>query len=248
VVIALIVVVIIAILVWLFILKKDDDDGTPASDGTGTSDSDLCKFFSCGTDEAATNADASDGDGADSDGATTGGDTADDSETYELQNINEAERKEFVSRTNMYRCMHGSPALKWNQKLYLNTEETFGKATAMEHSASYDLTDEQGGPAGENLFGGSVGGGWTPTQMVDLWYNEVADCIWWPQAQDLACSKGKGNKVVGHFTALIWKGTTVIACTKSENGAIGVCRYGNGPGGSLSCNTPNMGGCYEDNV
>ena len=161
-VIALIVVVIIAILVWLFILKKDDDDGTPASD----------------------DADASDGDGADSDGATTGGDTADDSETYELQNINEAERKEFVSRTNMYRCMHGSPPLKWNQALYLNTEETFGKATAMEHSASYDLTDEQGGPAGENLFGGSVGGGWTPTQMVDLWYNEVADCIW------PGCSKG----------------------------------------------------------
>ena len=138
-VIALIVVVIIAILVWLFILKKDDDDGTPASDNNVTSDENA----------------AADDDAADtSDEATTGGDTpaADDSTTYELEHITEAERKEFVTKTNIYRCMHGSPALKWNQKLYLNTEETFGKATAMEHSASYDLTDEQGGPAGENLF------------------------------------------------------------------------------------------------
>ena len=47
---------------------------------------------------------------------------------------------------------------------------------------------------------------------------------------------------------MIWKGATVIACTKSANGAIGVCRYGNGPGSTPSCNTPNMGGCYDENV
>jgi len=38
----------------------------------------------------------------------------DDGTTYELENITEEERKEFVTWTNIYRCMHGSPALKWN--------------------------------------------------------------------------------------------------------------------------------------
>ena len=40
--------------------------------------------------------------------------TTDDGTTYELENITEEERKEFITWTNIYRCMHGSPALKWN--------------------------------------------------------------------------------------------------------------------------------------
>ena len=35
-----------------------------------------------------------------------------DDGTYELEDI--SEWIEFISRTNMYRCMHGSPPLKWN--------------------------------------------------------------------------------------------------------------------------------------
>ena len=48
--------------------------------------------------------------------------------------------------------------------------------------------------------------------MVDAWYSEVNDCIW------PGCQKGEGGKVTEHFTALIWKGATDIACTKSANG------------------------------
>ncbi len=75
-----------------------------------------------------------------------------------------------------------------------------------------------------------------------MWYNEVDDCNW------PGCQTGVNGAVVGHFTALIWKGATVLACTKSSAGKIAACRYGNGPGSSLSCNTPNIGGCYNYNV
>jgi hypothetical protein len=53
----------------------------------------------------------------------------------------QAEKDEFLKRHNVRRCMHGAPALKWNDALYLNTESTFAGSTAMKHSASYDLTD-----------------------------------------------------------------------------------------------------------
>jgi hypothetical protein len=36
-------------------------------------------------------------------------------------------------------------------------------------------------------------------------------------------------------------------CT-STNRQVIACRYGNGPNTPLSCNTPNMAGCYEANV
>ena len=141
----------------------------------------------------------------------------------------------------MYRCMHGSPPLKWNKALYKNTQKIFGKATGMVHSGSYDLTDAEGGPAGENLFQGSKY--YTPNQVVDLWYSEVDDCDW-----STSCEKGNGGKVVGHFTAVVWKGAKVTACTYSENKKIAACRFGTGPGTGMSCDTPNMGGCYSSNV
>lgn len=49
---------------------------------------------------------------------------------------------------------------------------------------------------------------------------------------------------------MIWAGVTEIACTISnaDDGAIKACRFGAGPGSSLSYDTPNMGGGYEANV
>ncbi len=96
------------------------------------------------------------------------------------------EKDQFLERHNVRRCMHGSPALKWDNALYLNTEKTFAGATSMQHSASYDLTADEGGPSGENLFWGT-GGGWTPTEIVDAWYSEVDNCIW------PGCMESKGG-------------------------------------------------------
>ena len=41
---------------------------------------------------------------------------------------------------------------------------------------------------------------------------------------------------------MIWKGVKVMACVVSsaDDGAVKVCRFGSGPGSTLSCDTPNM--------
>ncbi len=93
--------------------------------------------------------------------------------------------------------------------------------------------------AAENLYKGSKKG--SPDKITDRWYGEVDDCDW-----STGCEYGVNDAVVGHFTALIWKGTKVIACSYSDTGLIAACRYGGGPASKLSCKTPNMAGCYMD--
>ena len=38
------------------------------------------------------------------------------------------------------------------------------------------LSDEEGGPAGENLFSGLPGEHFKPQDVVDNWYNEIKNC------------------------------------------------------------------------
>jgi len=152
------------------------------------------------------------------------------------------EKKTLLDLTNAYRCQHGAPALAWNDALAASTYDFF-KGMSMstaQHSNSYGLTNAQGGPAGENLAMGSPSV--SAARSVTMWYDEVKDCGPFP-----GCSDGKKG-VVGHFTALVWKGTTVMGCAKSIDSQVIACRFGNGPGSALSCNTPNMGGCYNANV
>jgi len=76
---------------------------------------------------------------------------------------------------------------------------------------------------------------------VDAWYDEISDCDSFP-----GCPS---SGMVGHFTAMVWAGATHMACTISDaNPGLAACRYGGGPGSTLSNDTPNMGGAYEDNV
>ena len=138
--------------------------------------------------------------------------------------------------------MHGAGPLMWNDALADSSFQFFKYQSMVSHhhSESYDLTAAQGGPAGENLAFG------TPSisadKAVHMWYAEIRDCGPFP-----GCDAG-AKGVVGHFTALVWKGTTVMGCAKSIDGQLIVCRYGNGPHSELSCNTPNMDGCYQENV
>ena len=75
-----------------------------------------------------------------------------------------------------------------------------------------------------------------------MWYEEIKNCKSLP-----GCTEASQGEI-DHFTALIWKGSEVMACTISQSGTIYACRYGSGPESSLSCDTPNMQGCYKENV
>jgi len=111
----------------------------------------------------------------------------------------------------------------------------------MRHSDSYGLSAAQGGPAGENLYKSSNKA--TAKRAVDAWYSEVHECGSFP-----GCNKNNRG-VTGHFTALVWKGVTHLACTRSARATgLVACRYGNGPGSRKTGNTPNMGGNYRTHV
>jgi hypothetical protein len=105
----------------------------------------------------------------------------------------------------------------------------------MQHAKSYRIKPPAG-PAGENLARGygdikSVNAGW---------YNEIKDCGPFP-----GCKQGKTG-VIGHFTAMIWKGVKEIGCGINKAKRLYVCRYK--AGDKLNRDTPNMGGGYTANV
>lgn len=140
---------------------------------------------------------------------------------------------------NIYRCMHDAPPVTWNDAMGEHVELTFKDATEMEHSDSFSNTAAEGGPAGENLYWATQA---IPSRAVDKWYSEVSNCGPMP-----GCTVGsKGT--TGHFTAMIWREVRHIACTRSNNGRIIACRYGNGPGSRLSSSSPNMPSGARRNV
>jgi len=90
----------------------------------------------------------------------------------------------------------------------------------MQHSDSYSISVDKGGPAGENLYWAS----WkaNPTEVVEAWYSEINECNALP-----GCTYSTKGGMVGHFTAVVWKGASRLACTRSdvEPGLL-ACRYG----------------------
>jgi uncharacterized protein YkwD len=87
--------------------------------------------------------------------------------------------------TNMFRCMHGVPPVKWSSAVAKSAQEWANKGK-YEHSKSYAVPSPAG-PAGENLALGHE----TIAQANWAWYNEVKDCVKFPGCKG---PKGKGKK------------------------------------------------------
>merc|ERR1711904_69877 len=137
--------------------------------------------------------------------------------------------------------MHGVPPVKWSSAVAKSAQEWANKGK-YEHSLSYNVPSPAG-PAGENLALGHE----TIAQANWAWYNEVKDCVEFPGCRGPK-GQGKNGAAIGHFTALIWRGVKEIGCgtSKVDGRDMYVCRYRSGP--KKDCNTPNMGGCYKQNV
>ena len=57
--------------------------------------------------------------------------------------VTDDEKQEFLDAHNLFRCMHGSPALEWDDTMYTNVEETFGQSESLPaHSDSYNNNDD----------------------------------------------------------------------------------------------------------
>jgi uncharacterized protein YkwD len=118
----------------------------------------------------------------------------------------------LVTLHNNYRADHCAPPLEWSDKLakvaqkwanHLRDEGcTFGHS-----STSY----------GENLAAGTSGA-LDDATVVDMWYREV---------DQYDFKRGEFDMNTGHFTQLVWVGTTKIGCARSscKGNDIVVCNY-----------------------
>jgi uncharacterized protein YkwD len=168
-------------------------------------------------DEADDNGDEANDDG---DEAGDDGDEAGDDGDKADEGGNANDEQILLDSHNSYRAKHCAPALTWSAQI---------AATAQTWANGCKFVHDQNDDYGENL---AMGTSLTAQQAVDLWYGEAS-------AYDFAMPGHKSG--TGHFTQIIWRGTTELGCGRAEcgDGALIVCRY-SPPG--------NYTGEYPENV
>lgn len=102
---------------------------------------------------------------------------------------------DILDEHNVKRALHGVGALSWNATL---TEFAKNYANSKFSCDNVQLI-HLGGPFGENLAAGYVGG----RSPVDAWYDEISKYDY---------SNPGYSGPTGHFTQLIWKDTTQVGC------------------------------------
>jgi uncharacterized protein YkwD len=123
----------------------------------------------------------------------------------------------LLERHNTLRAEHGAPALKWNSDI-----EKFAQEWANKIAKEDSMYHRNPNDYGENIHWIS-GAEPTGESVTNSWYNEI-------NYYDF--SKPGFSMKTGHFTQVVWVGSTEIGCgqAKSKRGGIYiVCNY-NPPG------------------
>ena len=118
------------------------------------------------------------------------------------------ESPEYVENHNAWRALHeGTDNLVYDAELAA-AAQAFADTCPTAHD------DPNQGNNGENLY-------WaaskplapdTPySDAVNAWYDEIKDYAW---PQTYGATKNINGGVVGHFTQVVWKGTTKVGCGK----------------------------------
>lgn len=136
--------------------------------------------------------------------------------------------QDILRAHNQVRCLHGVPPLAWHAEVAAYARH-WVRQGGFDHSDSYNAPI---GPLGENLYGSSE----VPmgAEAVQSWYSEVSDY----QPED-------PSGAAGHFTAMVWKGARYLGCARA--GGHLFCNYWSGTR-TADCSTPNMQGCYREQV
>lgn len=113
---------------------------------------------------------------------------------------------------NFDRAAYKVAPVKWDCKLAAMAQEW----------ATRGVFEHRDTPYGENLFVGADPGA-TINNMIDMWLSEKA---FWTNKTG-TCAAGK---VCGHFTQIVWKGTTKVGCGVNRNApgkwkVMFVCNY-----------------------
>jgi len=132
---------------------------------------------------------------------------------------------DLLQETNAKRALHGAPLMTWNWEL--------ADYAANYAANNFDCNNVQlihsGGPYGENLAAGYVGG----FEPVDAWYDEIKDYDY---------SNPGYSGATGHFTQLIWKASVELGCAvvmcNNEWRQYTICEYN--PRGNLVGTTQSL--------
>ena len=128
------------------------------------------------------------------DDTTTGGDS---SGSNSCSTTAPSNMSPLLDRHNYYRGMHQAGDLCWDASLASHAQQDSARigCGAMTHA--------QGEGVGENLMDGQTTG---TAAAVDGWYSEISQYDW--------SDPGFTNNT-GHFTQVVWKGSTTLGCDVS---------------------------------
>jgi len=134
--------------------------------------------------------------------------------------------KALLDAHNRVRARHCAPALKWSPKLAASAQKW---ANTLRDRGC--MLGHSGGQYGENLAAATEGT-MDASAVVDMWYAEM---------KRYSFRDGGFSMKTGHFTQVVWRGTTEVGCGRSQcNGMdVWICQY-DPPG--------NVQGQYRENV
>ena len=113
----------------------------------------------------------------------------------------------ILAEHNRYRAKHCAPDLVWDDKLE-KMAQAWADRCEFEHSRT---------KYGENLAAGTHGA--LPAErVVEMWYEEIAGYDF---------KRGGFSMETGHFTQVVWKGTTRLGCAMAAcpQWDLWVCNY-----------------------
>ncbi|RCV19660.1 hypothetical protein SETIT_3G402800v2 [Setaria italica] len=192
-----------AVAAWSYSYGPEDESPTPATPGTPSSSSSTTPASSGGSSStpSSTTTPAGAGYGLDPAGEPEYG-------------LNQKAIDDILKEHNAFRAKEHVPPLSWNATLakfsQQYAEKTLKGPCKMVHSTS---------PYGENLMLGTGGITWKTT--VDQWSDEKRSYHYGSNSCD-------AGKMCGHYTAVVWKGTTTVGCgrVKCNNGdTMIMCSY-----------------------
>lgn len=136
-------------------------------------------------------------------------------------------KRQTLDAHNDFRREHGSAALQWSDECYQSAKKQ-ADACQAKGCMFHGTTSGPSGRHGQNIYWCSAPGS-SAKKMVKAWYDEIA-------AYDFGGDYQKGT---GHFTQVVWKGSTHVGMALSEDGRFCVANYF--PGG-------NVIGRFKENV
>merc|ERR1712189_166081 len=121
-------------------------------------------------------------------------------------------RQDSLAAHNAYRAKHGVAALKLNSKLNALAQEW------ADHLIAENAFEHRPNNAnGENIYMSSGRAAQEQAQgAVDSWYSEIKDYTFGKEPS-------RGGPVTGHFTQVVWKGSTEVGVGVAQEGQGGRC-------------------------